>query len=99
MNAAMNAVMTASAAVVRVEGEFTIYRAAELKPALLVGGDGPLEIDLGAVTEIDTAGVQLLLLAQREARAVSRPFRLTGASPAVREGLALLGLAQRLAIA
>jgi anti-anti-sigma factor len=91
--------MSAPSAVVRIEGEFTIYRAAELKPVLLVGGEGALEIDLADVTEIDTAGVQLLLLAQREARAVSRPFRLAAASPAVTEALALLGLTQRLAAA
>jgi anti-anti-sigma factor len=89
----------AQASLVRIEGEFTIYRAAELKPALLAAGSGPLDLDLAAVTEIDTAGVQLLLLAQREAQAVSRPFRLLAASPPVHEALALLRLAQRFPVA
>lgn len=77
-----------------VEGELTIYRAAELKPQLLAlpPGEGAVGVDLGQVTDIDTAGVQLLLLAHREARAVSRPWRLVAASAAVQEALTLLGL-------
>jgi anti-sigma B factor antagonist len=49
----------------RIEGELTIFRAMELKPALLPVP--PLtEIDLSGVTEIDTAGVQLLMLAKKD---------------------------------
>jgi anti-sigma B factor antagonist len=76
----------------RVEGEFTIYRAAELKRALLPlpAGTGPVELDLAEVTEIDTAGIQLLLLARREAIAAGRTARLVASSPAVDEALRLL---------
>ena len=51
-----------------IEGELTIYTAAELKQKLADALDGAaaVEIDLAQVGEIDTAGLQLLLLAQRE---------------------------------
>jgi anti-anti-sigma factor len=79
--------------VVAVEGELSIYRAAELKAQLLPqAGTGEVVLDLSQVSEIDTAGVQLLLLSQREAAALSRPWRLGAASPAVAEALNLLGL-------
>jgi anti-sigma B factor antagonist len=77
-----------SGAAVRIDGELTIYRAAELKADVLAAP----ALDLGGVTEIDTAGIQLLLLAQREARAAGRGWRIADASPAVDDALALLGL-------
>jgi anti-anti-sigma factor len=87
-----------SAAVIKVEGELSIYRAAELKPVLLAWPtEGAIEIDLAEVSEIDSAGVQLLLLVQREAAAVQRELRLLDPSPAVVEVLTLLGLHSLLA--
>ncbi len=83
------------AAAVRIEGELTIYRGAELKPALLGAlGNGvrEAEFDLSGVTEVDTAGVQLLLLARREAGARGVALRLAAPSPAVRGAFDLLGL-------
>jgi anti-anti-sigma factor len=77
-----------------VEGEMTIYRAAELHPALLDAvrtQDAPA-LDLSAVTEFDSAGVQLLLVARREAGRLGKRLVLQGASPAVRDAFALLGL-------
>ena len=78
----------------KVDGEMTIYRAAELKPLLLQwpAGDAALEIDLSGVDEIDTAGVQLLLLARREAQGLERELRLVGRSRAVDDALTLLNL-------
>ena len=76
----------------RIEGEFTIFRAAELKPVLL-DEPAPTEIDLSGVTEIDTAGVQLLMLAKKEALAAQRELRLVGHSPAVLEVFELLNVA------
>ena len=67
----------------RVEGEMTIFRAEALKPQLLAE-PVPAALDLAEVTEIDTAGVQLLLLAQR------RGTRLQQASTAVCDVLTLL---------
>ena len=78
----------------RIEGELTIYRAAELKDTLLaaVEQNGSLEIDLSAVAEFDTAGVQLLMMAKRAAAARAHTVRLTGHSAAVLEVFELLDL-------
>jgi anti-anti-sigma factor len=81
----------------RIDGEFTIYRAAELaeglKAALAALAPGQaLAIELSEVTEMDSAGVQLLLAARRSAREGGRALHLGGRSPAVAEVLATLRL-------
>ena len=83
--------MSAPAAL-RLEGELTIFRAMELKPVLLAE-PLPQEIDLAGVTDIDTAGVQLLMLAKKTALAQQRELRLVGHSPAVMEVFELLNVA------
>jgi anti-anti-sigma regulatory factor len=76
----------------RIEGELTIFRAAELKPGVLA--IPPVdEIDLSGVTEIDTAGVQLLMLAKKTALAAQRDVKLVAHSPAVIEVFELLNVA------
>ena len=78
-----------------IEGEMTIYRAAELCTGLqeaLKASDGDFAIDLAGVTEIDSAGVQLLLAAGKSAAAAGRGLRMAGQSPAVGEVLGFLGL-------
>ncbi len=80
----------------QLEGDLTIYQAAELKTRLLAALDQApttLELDLAGVTEIDSAGVQLLLLVRRMAAASQRELRLTGHSAPVREVFQLLDLA------
>jgi len=79
----------------RIEGELTIYRAAELKQTLLdaVAAQPVVEVDLSAVGEFDTAGLQLLMLAKRSAKAAERELRLVGHSPAVLDVLQLFDLA------
>jgi len=78
--------------VLHVEGELTIFRSMELKPAML--STPPLtEIDLSGVTDLDSAGVQLLMLAKKTALAEQRELRLTGHSPAVLEVFELLNVA------
>jgi anti-anti-sigma factor len=81
--------------VLRIEGELTIYRAAELKQTLLekVGAHPKLEIDLSGVTEVDTAGVQLLMLAKQTALTAQGEVTLVSHSPAVIDVLELLDLA------
>jgi anti-anti-sigma factor len=79
----------------RIDGELTIFRAAELKP-LLLSDPLPSAIDLSGVTELDTAGVQLLMLAKNTAQAQQRELRLVGHSQAVQEVLALLNLSSGL---
>jgi anti-sigma B factor antagonist len=76
------------------EGEMTIYHAADLKPALLAALEqsDAIEFDLSAVTELDTSGVQLLMLMKREAVDAGKALKLTGHSAAVLEVFELLGL-------
>lgn len=82
--------------VLRIEGEMTIYRAFELKQALLaeLEESAVVEVNLAGVTELDTAGVQLLMLARKSAAAGQRKLCLAAHSPAVTEVLELLGLAK-----
>ena len=86
--------MTSSSNVILLEGELTIYRAAELKPLLLAAlpGTGPIELDLAEVSEVDTAGLQLLMMVQREAPKAGTRLEITGHSKAVTETLALCNL-------
>lgn len=62
-------------------GEATIYGATELKARLgevfLAHGDcASFELDLSGVTGMDSAGLQLVLAAKREARALGKGFRV-----------------------
>lgn len=86
--------MSAAAPLV-LDGELTIYRAAELKPLIVdaLQAGGTLEIDLRGVSEIDSAGVQLLMLAKREAQSRGGKLHLVGHSPAVLDVFELLDLA------
>lgn len=78
----------------RLDGELTIYCAAELKAQLMEawGGDAPLEVDLSGITEVDGAGLQLLILAKREALRSGKSVRFVGHSPAVLEVIDLANL-------
>jgi len=82
-------------AVLRIEGEMSIYRAAELKQTLLapLANASRLDIDLSGVTELDTAGVQLLILAKKVAKEKHCELHLAGHSAAVLEVFDLLDLA------
>ena len=75
----------------RIAGDMTIYTAADLKAELMthLAQPGELEIDLSEVSEVDSAGLQLLILAKRENRAM----RLTGHSRAVLDVLDICNLA------
>lgn len=79
----------------RIDGELNIYRAAELKELLLTPlyQSISLEVDLSGVSEVDTAGVQLLMLAKRTAKEHACELRLTAHSPAVLDVFELLDLA------
>lgn len=75
----------------RIAGDMTIYTAADLKAELMphLAQPGELEIDLSEVSELDSAGLQLLILAKRENRAM----HLTGHSRAVLDVLDICNLA------
>ncbi len=83
-----------SISAVCIEGEMTIYRALELKQLLLsrLEEAAAVEVDLSAVTEIDTAGVQLMMLASQWARTRQRKLRIVAHSREVVEVLQLLNL-------
>jgi anti-anti-sigma factor len=83
-----------------VEGEMTVYRAVELKDAMLgaLRRPGPVEVDLSGVTELDSAGVQVLLLGKQLAGARHQELRVTAISPAVDEVLGLLNLRRHLGL-
>ena len=79
-----------------ITGEMTIYRAAELKELVLqalADNTGDLEIDLSGVSELDTSGVQVLMLAKKMAAQQQRALRLTAHSPAVVEVFQILNVA------
>jgi len=79
---------------VAIDGELNIYRAADLKTLLQgeLARCTTLEVDLAGVTEVDSAGLQVLMLAKQTARAGKRELRLVGHSPAVLEVFELLDL-------
>jgi anti-sigma B factor antagonist len=52
---------------VKLAGELTIYTAVEIKAALaeVMVESSEIEVDLSGITEIDTAGLQLMLIVKR----------------------------------
>lgn len=75
--------------------DLTIYNAMDHKQKLLDALDKAdhLEIDLSQVAEIDTAGLQLLILAKREAARLSKDLDIVAHSPNVRQTLDFCNLA------
>ncbi len=78
-----------------IEGEMTIYTAAQLYAELVpfLALASPLDIDLSQVTEIDGAGLQLLMLAKRETLRTGVALQLSGHSQVVLEVFELCDLA------
>lgn len=76
-----------AAARMAIDRDMTIYHAEALKGELLHGlAQGPvLELDLSRVAEIDTSGIQLLILAKRESQRQDKELRIVAHSPAVSE--------------
>ncbi|WP_373990083.1 STAS domain-containing protein [Duganella sp. BuS-21] len=79
---------------ISIDGELNIYRAADLKVTVLeaLRKTRVLEIDLSGVTELDTAGLQVLMLAKQAAAADQRELRLLQHSPAVLDIFEMLDL-------
>lgn len=77
-----------------IEGELTIYTVTELKDKFLGGllTNDKLELDLSEVSEIDGAGLQLLVMAKQSAMALKKTLLIIGHSPVVAELLDLSGL-------
>jgi anti-anti-sigma factor len=82
----------------RIETDLTIYTALATKDLLLaeLAAGEALSIDLSAVSEIDTAGLQLLVLASREAAKAGKTLKVISASNAVSSVLALCSMSSLL---
>ncbi|HEY6925915.1 MAG TPA: STAS domain-containing protein, partial [Steroidobacteraceae bacterium] len=83
-----------------LSGEMTVYTAPELLRSMLAAAltdDSVQEVSLAEVTELDTAGVQLLLVLRRRLAASGRQIRIIGVSPAASQSLTLCGLTSLLA--
>ncbi|MBK6684442.1 MAG: STAS domain-containing protein [Deltaproteobacteria bacterium] len=72
---------------IKIRGPLSVSTIAQHRAALLEAGATPLDLDLKAVDELDTAGLQLLLEVHR-----ARGLRLASPSAAVTEVLNLLHL-------
>jgi anti-sigma B factor antagonist len=70
-----------------LENDLTVYNAPEHKRALMDALDQAkvIELDLAKVGEIDSAGLQVLLLAKRESLASGKELRILRHSPPVQE--------------
>lgn len=79
-----------------LRGALTIYEAqsaaAELHAALEQAADGGLELDLTGVDDIDTAGLQLLLVARRTSATRGHFMRIVAASTPVNDVIQFCGL-------
>lgn len=92
--------MTTPAPMLYADSDLTIYHAQAIKQRWLEAlrqTEGELALDLSQVAEIDTAGLQLLWLMRREARAAQRSFRIVAASASVADLLAFCRLTETLA--
>ncbi len=78
-----------------LSGELTIFSAQDIRQRLLevLGTMDELMVDLGDVTEMDTAGLQLMLLAKRKA---GKTVRFCNHSDSVVRLVDLANLAQTL---
>lgn len=76
------------------QGELGIYTAMEQKDVLLqvLQQAEAVELDLSRLTLLDSAGLQLLLLAKQEAARLGKAFSIVSQSPAVQEVLDLCNL-------
>ena len=74
--------------IITVEGELTIYTVQEHKQSFLSALEdasrAQVKIDLSHVTEIDGAGLQLLLWLEREAKTVGYELKCKGVSETVK---------------
>ena len=87
----------------RIDAEMTIAAAAGLRETLvdavtaLPEGSAVLQLDLSAVHDFDSSGVQLLLATRRSLADRGAALHVVAAAAAVRDALKLFGLAALLA--
>ena len=77
-----------------LEGEITIYQVAELKQQIfaVINDTQELEINLAQVTEIDSAGIQLLMFIKKQRLIFGKPLALTEHSKVVLDLFELMDL-------
>lgn len=86
-----------------ISGEFTVHTASERTGTFMAALEAAstanlpeLVVDLSKVAEFDTAGLQVLLMARREAEHLGRTLRIEAVSRTVADVLAIVHLDQRL---
>lgn len=85
---------------VALSGELTIYDAAALRDRVmaLLEGVKQLQLDAEAISEIDLAGIQVLIALRRKGDVEGIPVELTRSSPALTQALQLLALSSNLGL-
>ncbi len=80
--------------IVRLAGDLDLYGVAAARESLLyhLARNRGVELDLGAVTGCDAAGLQVLISARRTAEASGGTFRIHTAAPEIGKCAALLGV-------
>ena len=80
---------------ISISDDMTIYNAASLKDELLghLSRYQQLEISLKEVTELDSSGVQIMLMLNREAESKGKQLSFKEHSPAVIDVIDMLNLA------
>lgn len=82
---------------ISIAGEFNVFTATTIKERLLDAiahaATPDIDIDLSDVTEFDSAGLQLMVMAKREAASRGKQVRFSGHSDAVLDLIELCGLA------
>ena len=81
--------------ILSISEDLTIYHALEHKDALLdaLSTTDELLLDLAQVGQIDSAGLQLLILLSKEAQRAGKSLRFVAPSPAVSDVIELCNLA------
>jgi anti-anti-sigma factor len=79
---------------ISIEGEMTIFRAQELRDAILpiITTCDEMEIDLSRVTEVDASGTQLMVSVKLESILLGKTLRYVGHSKSVMEMIDLCDL-------
>lgn len=95
-----------AATALSIAGEFNIFTAMDTKARLLDAiaaapyePDTEIGIDLSQVTDIDSAGLQLMVMARREAVRQGKRLHFVACSEAVADIVALCDMADYLGIA
>lgn len=92
---------TESGTLLTLAGELNIYKVAECKQELFADIDSyqsPVTMDLSAIGEIDTAGVQLLLFAKKILGEANKELRIIKSNDQVDNVLTMLDLTHQFAM-